>query len=70
MYRFLLKPVSFSPQKVLQVPVLELRAGGNHGVLDLIDLILDVRFEILVEDRVAQRVVLLAGGPRGRGRRD
>ena len=42
MYRLLLKPVSSSPTKFFKVACLELRARGDHRVVDLIDLIFDI----------------------------
>ena len=59
MYWFLLKPVNFSKAEILQVTSIQLRAGCDHGVVDLIDLILDIGFEVFVEDRVTERVVLV-----------
>ena len=49
----------FFEAEILQVTSIQLRAGCDHGVVDLIDLILDIGFEVFVEDRVTERVVLV-----------
>ena len=59
MYWFLLKPVKCSPTKISKSPGLEFRAGCYDGVVDLIDLILDIGLEVLVEHGVTKRIILL-----------
>src|SRR6266511_1795102 len=48
----------FFADEILQVVLLQLGAGGDHSVVDVIDLVFDIRLKILVENCVTERVVL------------